>query len=369
MGLLIECPKCKGRNSPKAEKCKCGHGLKKLGNKTYWIEFYDDASKRRRERIGPSKAAAEQRLRDVLKARTEGRHIDKDLSARLSLGELFQWYNGLPEVKAKISYRKDFSLIKNLERLLGKSTKIKGITPGCIEAYRSTRLSEQSLRHPGRTILASTVNREISCLTAALNRAVRHHKLNANPIAVITKLPENNVRMKVLNQDEFLKLLTCCPDYLRPIVVLAFYSGMRKSEILFLTWKEVDLAKGFIRLSADRTKTKVARSIPLHPDVRSLLDKIPRPLHTDRVFLRHGKPFDFFEPAFRAACKKAGLEDFTFHDLRHCAINNLRLAGNDFFRIMAISGHKTMSVFKRYNLVTEDELCHVTWPDGLATVG
>jgi integrase len=175
--------------------------------------------------------------------------------------------------------------------------------------------------------------------------------------------------MKVLNQEQFSKLLTCCPDYMRPIIILAFYSGMRKSEILFLTWKEVDLAKGFIRLSADRTKTKVARSIPLHPDVRYLLDKIPRPLHTDRVFLRRGKPFDFFEPGFRAACKKAGLEDFTFHDLRHCAINNLRLAGNDFFRIMAISGHKTMSVFKRYNLVTEDELNHVTWPDGLASVG
>ncbi len=98
-------------------------------------------------------------------------------------------------------------------------------------------------------------------------------------------------------------------------------------------------------------------------------DRIPRPLHTDRVFLHHGKPFHFFQRDFRAACKRAGLDDFTFHDLRHCALNNLRLAGNDFFRIMAISGHKTMSVFKRYNLVTEDEFSQVTWPKGLATVG
>jgi len=57
----------------------------------------------------------------------------------------------------------------------------------------------------------------------------------------------------------------------------------------------------------------------------------------------------------------AELHDFTFHDLRHCAINNLRLAGNDYFKIMAISGHKTMSVFKRYSLVTEDELKNVNW--------
>ncbi len=53
---------------------------------------------------------------------------------------------------------------------------------------------------------------------------------------------------------------------------------------------------------------------------------------------------------------KVGLKDFTFHDLRHCAINDLRLASNDYFKIMAVSGHKTMSVFKRYNLVTDAEL-------------
>jgi integrase len=285
------------------------------------------------------------------------------------LGELFQWYKLLPDVEAKRTYRKEFSSIKNLERLLGRSTKIKEITLGRIEVYRSTRLAEQSPRHPGKTVRASTVNREVACLNAALNRAVRHQKLNTNPIVAIRNLPENNVRMKVLNDQEFSRLLTCCPTYLRLIVTLAFYSGMRKSEIVFLTWKEVDLAKGFIRLSADRTKTKIARSIPIHPILRSLLGRIPRPLHTDRVFLRYGKPFDDFKKAFQTACKRAGLEDFTFHDLRHCALNNLRLAGNDFFKIMAISGHKTMSVFKRYNLVTEDELSKVAWPEGQATVG
>ena len=369
MGLLVECPGCRKRNSVRTDRCKCGLALKKLGHKNYWIEYYDDVNKRRRERIGPSKTAADHRFREVLKVRTEGRHIEKDLSAKLSLGELFEWYKGLPDVKAKRSYSKDVSLIKNLERLLGKTTKIKEITPGRIEVYHSNRLAEPSPRHPGATVRTSTVNKEIACLAAALNRALRHHKLNANPITTIKKLPEDSVRMKVLSQEEFSKLIICCPHYLRPIVILAFYSGMRKSEIVFLTWKEVDLAKGFIRLNADRAKTKVARSIPLHPDVKFVLDQIPRPLHTDRVFLRHGKPFAFFERAFRAACKRAGLEDFTFHDLRHCAINNLRLAGNDFFRIMAISGHKTMSVFKRYNLVTEDELSKVTWPAGLATAG
>jgi integrase len=93
-----------------------------------------------------------------------------------------------------------------------------------------------------------------------------------------------------------------------------------------------------------------------------MLESLPRGLHTDRVFLRNGQPFDGMKHSFQSACQKAKIENFTFHDLRHCALNNLRKAGNDYFRIMAMSGHKTMSVFKRYNLVTEEELAGIKWP-------
>ena len=65
---------------------------------------------------------------------------------------------------------------------------------------------------------------------------------------------------------------------------------------------------------------------------------------------------------------QAGLKDFTWHDLRHCSINNLRLAGNDYFKIIAMSGHKTTSVFQRYNLVTEEELKDVKWKDTVESV-
>jgi integrase len=95
--------------------------------------------------------------------------------------------------------------------------------------------------------------------------------------------------------------------------------------------------------------------------VKEILRSLPRALHTKHDFLYQGRPLKEFKNAYKAACLRAELEDFTFHDLRHCAINKLRLPGNDFFRIMAMSGHKTMSVVKRYNLVTEDELRQVKW--------
>ena len=74
------------------------------------------------------------------------------------------------------------------------------------------------------------------------------------------------------------------------------------------------------------------------------------------MFTYQGGNLGLIKRAFKAACKRAGIEDFTFHDLRHTAINNWRLQGHDYFRIMAATGHKTMSVFKRYNTVSKEEL-------------
>ena len=95
----------------------------------------------------------------------------------------------------------------------------------------------------------------------------------------------------------------------------------------------------------------------MHPNVITYLKQLPRPIKGGFVF--HKRWFN--RRAYNKAVKSAELGDFTFHDLRHCAINNLRLAGNDHFVIKQMSGHKTDSVFERYNLVTEDEMKRIKW--------
>jgi integrase len=361
MALLVECPKCKKRLSISRKKCECGFKLGKFSGKVYWVSVYVNGRKKR-ERIGPNKEAAEQREREILKLRAEERFIDKDPAARMTLGELCQWYLKLPEVKAKDSYGRDKDFLGHLKRLLGEGTKAKYITVGKIESYQSTRLFEPSPRHLGENIRPATVNKEVSCLKTIFNKAIHHGKLKYNPIDKVKKLSENNVRERVLTLQEFRVLIDACDIHIRPVVTMAYYMGMRKSEIIRLTWPEVDLKKGFIRLSAKRTKTDRPRNIPIHPEIKTILEGLPRGLHTDRVFLYNGKPFDDMGNSFESACERARIEDFTFHDLRHCALNNLRKAGNDYFKIMALSGHKTMSCFKRYNLVTEEELSQMKWP-------
>ena len=83
---------------------------------------------------------------------------------------------------------------------------------------------------------------------------------------------------------------------------------------------------------------------------------MPRVLPGMKVFTFQGKPLIYCKLGFVKACKRAGIEDFTFHDLRQTAINNWRMQGHDYFRIIAASGHRTMSIFKRYNTVSQDEL-------------
>jgi len=172
---------------------------------------------------------------------------------------------------------------------------------------------------------------------------------------LIRQLEENNVRDRMLNLEEFQALLDHCTEDIRGLVLIAFHLPMRQREILDLRWEEIDFRSGFIRLGGDRTKNKEGRVIPLHPKVADYLKALPRPIQGGFVFADRYWKRDHYVKAV------AGLGDFTFHDLRHCAINNLRLAGNDHFLIKQASGHKTDIAFRRYNLVTEAEMRGMKW--------
>ena len=95
----------------------------------------------------------------------------------------------------------------------------------------------------------------------------------------------------------------------------------------------------------------------MHTKIIYYLQCLPRPLKGGFIFSKRRFP----RKAYYKAVKETCLENFTFHDLRHCAMNNLRLAGNDHFLIKKASGAKTDSVFKRYNLVTEEEMKGMKW--------
>jgi len=353
MGILVECSVCKLRGGLKRKICKCGHNVQKTGSKNYWIDYYING-KRTRERIGRSKQAAENRLREVQTAKAEGRHINKNKDDSITLGQLRDWYLDLSEIKQKRSLNDIRICINNCVDRIGdiQASQLKYLD---VEKFRQSRLSEISIRK-GRPVQPSTINRDVANFRAMLNKAVDYSLIESNPIGRIKQLEENNIRERVLNPEEFELLLYHCPDHLKGPVLIGFYIPMRQGEIFQLTWDKVDILRKYIRLGQE-TKNKTGRVIPLHPKILDYLNRLPRPIHGGYIFEKRW----YDRHAFDKAVQNAGIVDFRFHDLRHCAINNLRLAGNDHFSIKKVSGHKTDIAFQRYNLVTEEEMLGMKW--------
>lgn len=207
----------------------------------------------------------------------------------------------------------------------------------------------------------ATINRELSALKRMLRIAAQSSQQKISSVPHIPMLREDNVRTGFFEWQEVQRLIEHLPSYWRPVVLCAFFTGMRRGEILQLKWKHIDLKEGMIRLDPEMTKTREGRVIYL-PE---LLMKEFRRLRwegkrkypeTQWVFTRHGQQLKHIQRGWKTACLKAGLEGRRFHDLRRSAVRNLVRSGVPERVAMAISGHKTRSVFDRYNIVDERDL-------------
>ena len=138
----------------------------------------------------------------------------------------------------------------------------------------------------------------------------------------------------------------------------AYYSGWRRNEILDLTWDEVDMKGGVIRLPPRRSKTKTGRVLPISPPLQQVLKRRRRRQRAQhpRVFSRYVVTVRAWRTALRDACRKANVPHRLLHDCRRTAARNLIRAGVPDRIAMLLTGHKTRAVFDRYNIVNEQEL-------------
>jgi integrase len=179
-----------------------------------------------------------------------------------------------------------------------------------------------------------------------------------NPASAVPLPNPHNERDRILADFEWTRLYEAAKPHLKPVLLMAYHLGQRFGEIVNLTWDRVDLKRGFVTLRAVDTKTKKPRQIPLTEMVKAALQDLAkvRRLDTNHVFLYDGKPVKGIKRAFRTALKEAGIQDFRFHDLRHCASTNLRRAGVDTATAMRIVGHKSEKMWKRYDAMEESDL-------------
>lgn len=204
---------------------------------------------------------------------------------------------------------------------------------------------------------AATINRSLAALKRGFTLAVEADKVARRPH--ISLLEENNARTGFLSHSEFERLCGALPEDLRDPVAFLYHSGWRVNEMRTLEWRDVDLEGNVIRLRPERSKSKKGRVLPLRGELADIIQRagLRRIPACPFVFRRaSGQPVGLFRKSWASACKAAGLGAVIVHDLRRCAIRNMTRAGVGEKVAMEISGHKTRSVFERYNIVTEDDL-------------
>jgi integrase len=223
-----------------------------------------------------------------------------------------------------------------------------------IESYVQKRQAEDNA--PAN----STINRELALLKRAFSIGYNRQPPRVDRIPNFEMLPVNNIRTGFLSIEDYSKLLEHLPGYLRPLLVVGYHAGNRRSELTSLRWQDVFLDDDnphFI-LWAGTTKNKEGRTIPIYGDMVEVFRQMERDREpgSDFVFTRDGKRLLTWYKAWKTACAAAGMPDLMFHDLRRSAVRNLTRSKVPRVIAKKITGHKTDSVYERYDIVDPEDL-------------
>lgn len=318
-------------------------GVYKRGD-SYYIDYYVHG-RRKREKIGLNKNLAETVLRKRKVEIAENRFLDIKKEEKLKFEDFTSEYI---EIHLKPNNRSwETAALPNIKRLkaffLGKY--LHEITPLMVEKFKIERRKE---------VGPATTNRALTWLKAMFNKAIAWGKFEGvNPVKGVKFFRENNERLRYLEKEEIIKVLSHCHDHLKPIVVVALNTGMRRGEILGLKWHDIDFRRDIIYLF--RTKNDERREIPMNETVKTALIKVRKHPESPYVFCdKNGRPFYNVRKSFSTALKKAGIVNFHFHDLRHTFASHLVMSGVDLNTVRELLGHKSLDMTLRYAHLSPD---------------
>lgn len=227
---------------------------------------------------------------------------------------------------------------------------VSAITTKDVEAlYEDLKTRHVGEGDNARPLAVATVNRYMKLLHAVLRFGVRRGLLLTNPAASVELARENNARNRCLSADEEARLMKALPVWMRPLVVVAIHTGMRRGELLGLRWEDVDLSSGQLRIRRD--KAGDGRWVVLNSDaVDAFKAAKAAPVLGPLVFCTpegHSLTTNF-KRYWHPAVKAAGLTAFRFHDLRHTFASRLVARGVSSYIVQHAGGWRTASMMQRY---------------------
>jgi integrase len=340
----------------------------------YWIKYYRHGKPYREssksEKITGAQHLLKKREGEIAEGKLPGIYFDKVTFDDLARDFLTDY---------RVNERDTLKRAEWVVHCLKKSfegMRATDITTDRIKAHVEKRM--------GEGLSNASINRELAALKRMFNLGAKTTPPKVNLIPYIPMLKESNTRKGFFEIEEFLSLRDTLPHYLKPVVTFAYHTGWRAGEILNLTWDRVDLKQGIVTLDPGETKSEEGRTLYLNHELMKEIKTLHSKRHLGCLFVFHhnGKKIKRITRAWKTACIRAGLcevlkdengapvvtknkkgEEKTvkiptrlFHDFRRTGIRNMVRAGIPERVAMMVSGHKTRSVFERYNIVSDQDL-------------
>jgi integrase len=314
----------------------------------WFVQYYWRGERRRESSHSSDREKAEQLLHKRLGEIATGRYLGI-AADQITVGDLIDLviedykFRKLRSVSV-VEWRAEAHL-KSLRKLPAAK-----FTAAEVRRYVAHRRSERAGE--------ATINRELAIIRRGFTLAKQGDPPLVQSVPYIPKLEEDNVREGFLEPDQYERLLEELPQRLKALYVCAYHVGTRKGELRRLQWSQVDFDGKLLHLAARQTKGKVARSVPVYGEMERWLRKQEEtcPPGCPWVFHYQAGLVGAHLRGWSEACDRAGLAGLLFHDLRRSAVRNMKRAGVQDKVAMQISGHKTRSVFDRYNIVDEGDL-------------
>lgn len=249
----------------------------------------------------------------------------------------------------KKSYARELVRIKNLQGKQFASRFLATLKGSDFASYRDQRRADG--------LAENTVRLDLALISHLFTIAQREWGMEglSNPIKNIAMPSGSNERTRRLvgNEEELIlnDLKNCRNPHILQATLFALETACRQSEVLRLTWKDVDFNQKTALIN--NTKNGESRTIPLSPRALSAITQLPRPIKNEAIFKVSANGLS---RAFKRICKKRNLDNLKFHDLRHEATSKFFEKGLNPIEAAAITGHKTLQMLKRYTHLRPTDL-------------
>lgn len=319
-----------------------------------WYADYTIGSRRKMRSFGPHKKMAELFAKDLeLKSlRGELGLLDDNISLEKFI-EKYLEYSRLN--KSRHTYETDSTRFKVLRRFFEERgvDRLTDITPRLMEDFKSITL---------QTSKPNTFNRYLEMVKAMLNRAVEWKHLRENPLKGYKRLKNpGQQEARYLSKVEIEKILDVAEPFMQKVIKILLYTGMRRSELVYLSWEDVDFENKRIRIQSKpecgfHTKSYRPRSVPMNPELKKLFMDLPQ---QGKFVFDDGKGRPLYHPDtytcwFARIVKKAGVNGVSLHCLRHTFASYLVMGGVDLRTVQELLGHSTLTVTEQYSHLSPD---------------